>query len=48
VVRISGNTITFNSTAFTTIGRGAIISYGNNAISGNTVNETPTSTVGLK
>jgi hypothetical protein len=48
IVRISGNTISYNATAFTTIGRGAIISYGNNAISGNTANETPTSTTGLK
>lgn len=48
IVRISGNTISYNSSAFTTIGRGAIISYGNNAISSNVTDETPTSTIMLK
>ena len=48
IVRISGNTISYNSSAFTTVGRGAIISYGNNAISSNVADETPTSTIMLK
>lgn len=48
-VRISGNTISENFTGISAGSKGSIISYGNNAIGGNsTANGAPTSTVPLQ
>ena len=46
--RISGSTIGFNTTGLSVLLRGQIISFGNNAIDGNTTNGSPSSTVALR
>jgi hypothetical protein len=46
-IRISGNTVTENFTGISVGSKGFIVSYGNNAIGGNSVSDgTPSSTVG--
>jgi hypothetical protein len=47
-IRISDNTIAYNTTGLSVLARGAIISYGNNANGGNTTNGSPSSTVTLQ
>ena len=47
-VRISGNTISENINGLTIQPKGAIASYSNNAISGNTTNGSPSSQIGLQ
>jgi hypothetical protein len=49
VARVTGSTITGNGSGFVTVGSGSqIISFGDNAIDGNTANGVPTSTIALK
>lgn len=47
-IRISNNIITRNATGLSTANKGSIISFGNNALSGNTTDGIPTSVSALK
>jgi len=47
-IRISNNTITRNATGLSMANKGSIISFGNNALSGNTTDGAPTSVSPLK
>ena len=47
-IRIAGSTVGRNATGLSAVNKGAIISFGNNAIGGNITDGSPTSTTALK